>query len=332
MGNTMKGCAKAYNAEEGSKEQANAKDTVINGAMRDIGVKGGAKNDYVKAARKFGSTQTQKWQNSNIGEVGGDRDKELRKTAAETEEEFRGAGEKLGLEIWRVEKFQPKRQALEGFPGFYDGDSYIVLHTYQLEGEAKYRWDLFFWLGSESTQDEKGAAAYFTVNIDDMLDTFPVQYRETQGNETDAFKALFNGHVKVLKGGIDSGFTEGGVAFTADPSKTTFSANSNDVIGKNLTKKLFKISDEDTGNIVVTQVDEGTTVSKSEITEDDPYMMVVGSEAAYIYSGTGCSVQERLYVMDAAAELLKIAGVDENTQLSFVNSGNEPPQWQAYVV
>lgn len=325
MGNVAQACLKAANAPEGAARNA-AMQNVMKAAMTDF-----------QAHKKSGGWGTigggsgAKWQNTNIGGIGGDRDKQLRKTAAETEAEFKGAGQQLGIEIWRVEKFKPMRQPLQGFPGFYDGDSYIVLHTYQLPGEAKYRWDLFFWLGEKSTQDEKGAAAFFTVNIDDMLDTFPVQHRETQGNESPEFKAIFNGSIPVISGGIASGFQEGGVAFTADPAKTTFSADSNDMIGKEIPKKLFKITDS-SGSIVVSMVDEGKTVQHSHLSEEDPYMLVVGTEAAYIYIGNECSPEERLYVTDATDHVLQVAGYDPNISVSFVKSGMEPPQWKAYVV
>mmetsp|Transcript_5841 Transcript_5841/g.10353 ORF Transcript_5841/g.10353 Transcript_5841/m.10353 type:complete len:335 (-) Transcript_5841:1230-2234(-) len=271
-----------------------------------------------------------KWQNTNIGGVGSDRDKELRKAAAETESEFDGAGEELGLEIWRVEKFKPIRQPRNTFGSFFTGDSYIVLHTYQLPGEAKYRWDLFFWLGAESTQDEKGSAAYFTVNLDDKLDTFPVQHRETEGSETEEFLALFDGKFSVQEGGIGAGWQEGGVAFTGTPEKTTFSADSGDMIGARLPKKLVRISDE-SGEIQLEIVDEGTTVSSSKLTEDDPFGLVVGDEALYIWMGRGCSPAERLYVTDAAESFLVQLGLDKSTPVTFVKDGQEPPQWKAYV-
>ena len=69
----------------------------------------------------------------------------------------------------------------------------------------KLLYDVYFWLGAETTQDEAGTAAYKTVELDDFLDDEPVQYREVQGNESKGFLDLFP-KIKILEGGIDSGF------------------------------------------------------------------------------------------------------------------------------
>lgn len=111
-----------------------------------------------------------KWKLTNIGGIGTDEDKDLREKAAESEEEFTGAGEAPGLEIWRIEKFQPEKLELRaGNLSLYSGDCYIVLKTTQKEDSDALDWQLHFWIGKDSTQDESGSAAYFTVNLDDML-------------------------------------------------------------------------------------------------------------------------------------------------------------------
>lgn len=87
---------------------------------------------------------------------------------------------------------------------FFDGDSYIILQT--RKRDRLYVRDIFFWLGAESSQDEKGVAAYKTVELDEFFGGEPTQHRETQGHETGAFKALFKEGVTYRKGGIASGF------------------------------------------------------------------------------------------------------------------------------
>jgi len=53
--------------------------------------------------------------------------------------------------------------------------------------------------------DEAGTAAYKTVELDDFLNGLPVQYREVQGSESDAFLHLFH-KFEILKGGVETGF------------------------------------------------------------------------------------------------------------------------------
>jgi gelsolin len=90
---------------------------------------------------------------------------------------------------------------------FYSGDSYILLNTYKKKPDAAaYSWDVHFWLGKFTTQDEAGTAAYKTVELDDLLGGAPVQHREVQGYESDLFLKYFNNQIRIMDGGVDSGF------------------------------------------------------------------------------------------------------------------------------
>jgi len=159
------------------------------------------------AATTMGMTDALKFEDSNLAGVGGETDAALRKSAAESEESFTGAGAGPGLEVWRIEKFEPTRTDASEHGTFYSGDAYIVLHTYVVEETDALAWNLHFWLGKDSTQDERGASAFFTVAIDDMLNGAPVQYRETEGHESSAFMKLFP-VMRTLEGGVASGFTK----------------------------------------------------------------------------------------------------------------------------
>lgn len=96
--------------------------------------------------------------------------------------------------------------AKETYGTFYSGDCYIVLRTHDVKGRKVQ--DLHFWLGNNSSQDEAGAAALKTVELDQMLGDLPTQYREVQGSESDAFLGLFRNGIKYLDGGIESGFNK----------------------------------------------------------------------------------------------------------------------------
>jgi len=147
-----------------------------------------------------------KIEDSNIANIGSDLDKKVRQAAAATEPAWFNAGKAVGFQIWRIEKFTVKSWPKEQYGSFYDGDSYICLNTYKKKGEEKIRWDVHFWLGKFTTQDEAGTAAYKTVELDDLLGGEPVQHREVMGHESDLFLSYFNNEVKLLSGGVESGF------------------------------------------------------------------------------------------------------------------------------
>jgi gelsolin len=143
---------------------------------------------------------------SNIAAYGSKDHKDAKLAAAKTEKAWAGAGQKVGIEIWRIEAFQVKAWPREKYGSFYSGDSYIVLNTYKVAGSDKLLYNVHFWLGSETSQDEMGTAAYKTVELDDLLGDLPVQYRETEGNESVEFLTLFKGKITLMKGGVDSAF------------------------------------------------------------------------------------------------------------------------------
>lgn len=143
---------------------------------------------------------------TNMENYGSKEHKDLRKGAAEKEPAWKGAGEKKGLQVWRIEKFKVKKWPKARYGEFYSGDSFIVLHT-KIDKEGKKSYDVYFWLGSETSQDEAGTAAYKTVELDDLLGDEPIQYREVQSNESQQFLDLWD-KMRVLDGGIDSGFNK----------------------------------------------------------------------------------------------------------------------------
>nr|CAB3267612.1 villin-1 [Phallusia mammillata] len=90
------------------------------------------------------------------------------------------------------------------YGSFFSGDAYIVLQSKKVG--SGFSFNLHFWLGNNSSQDEQGAAAMLATQLDDYLGGDPVQYRETQGNETEMFKGYFKSGILYQKGGIASGF------------------------------------------------------------------------------------------------------------------------------
>jgi gelsolin len=155
-------------------------------------------------------------EDSNIAGLGSQADKDARVGAASTEEAWTKADlKKVGVNnIWRIEKFKVVPWPKEEFGNFYSGDSYIILRTYLKKseegaGQDKIAYDLHFWIGEKSSQDEYGTAAYKTVELDDYINgtqgADPVQHREVQGHESDLFLSYFP-KIQILDGGVDSGF------------------------------------------------------------------------------------------------------------------------------
>eukprot|EP00440_Ansanella_granifera_P018623 gb/GFBE01020229.1/.p1 GENE.gb/GFBE01020229.1/~~gb/GFBE01020229.1/.p1 ORF type:complete len:372 (+),score=87.30 gb/GFBE01020229.1/:1-1116(+) len=144
-------------------------------------------------------------EDSNCAGIGSQEDKDLRKQAAGGERAWQGAGEQVGVQIWRIEKFQVVAWPEKEYGNFYKGDSYIILQTTKRPYALANSWDIFFWLGSQSSQDEQGVAAYKSVELDDFLDGAAQQHREVEGSESKEFLALFTS-IHYLEGGVDSGF------------------------------------------------------------------------------------------------------------------------------
>ncbi|KAJ1433461.1 Villin/Gelsolin [Sesbania bispinosa] len=129
---------------------------------------------------------------------------------------FKGAGQKAvfalfsltiysGLEIWRIENFNPVPIPQSSYGKFFTGDSYVILKTTASKSGAL-RHDIHYWLGKDTSQDEAGAAAIKTVELDAALGGRAVQYREVQGHETEKFLSYFKPCIIPQEGGAASGF------------------------------------------------------------------------------------------------------------------------------
>lgn len=116
---------------------------------------------------------------------------------------FATAGTNIGLQIWRVENYKLNPIEKKFYGTFYCGDCYLIMNTILEKADI----DLHFWIGSDSTQDEYGAAAVIAAQMDQALDDVPKQYRETEGNESETMSSYFEatGGIKYKSGGVASG-------------------------------------------------------------------------------------------------------------------------------
>lgn len=123
-----------------------------------------------------------------------------------TSEEIQTAGKVPGLQIWRIEKFEMVPVPEKEYGYFFKGDSYIVLSTKETKSGAL-EWNIHYWQGENSTQDETGSVAILAVKLDDALGGAPVQHREVQGYESTIFSGYFRPALHYREGGVESGFT-----------------------------------------------------------------------------------------------------------------------------
>jgi gelsolin len=206
------------------------------------------------------------WKDSNLALFGSDLERNVKKESASTEQAWKGAGTKVGLQIWRIEQFKVKAWPKEEYGKFYSGDSYIILNTYKIAGEDELKFDVHFWIGRESTQDEYGTAAYKTVELDTFLNDAPVQHREVQGHESELFQSYFK-TITIMSGGAQSGFRQ--------------------VTPEKYKPRLLHFSGL-RRNVVVNEV----PLSKNRVKSDDVFILDLGL-TIYQWNGAGSSKDER---------------------------------------
>jgi len=203
---------------------------------------------------------------------GSDIEKKVKAAAADGEPQWDGAGLKPGLQIWRIEQFKVKQWAKSKYGQFHKGDSYIILNTYVKDPAVnpdKLAWDIHFWIGRESTQDEYGTAAYKTVELDDKLGGEPVQHREVQEAESALFLGYFKSGLTYLSGGVESGFRH----VEADEREV----------------RLLQVKGR-AGNILLTEV----TLSRSYMNSGDVF--ILDSEAAIVqWNGNSANAHEKTH-------------------------------------
>ncbi|XP_045526820.1 gelsolin-like [Pieris brassicae] len=192
---------------------------------------------------------------------------------------FENAGKSAGLEIWRVEDFEPVAVPKHQYGNFYAGDSYIVLKT---TGSSNLSWDVHFWLGSKTSQDEAGAAAILTVNLDDeRFQGLAIQHRETQGHESRQFLGYFEPAIRYLEGGHASGFNHVSVNAGAE-------------------KRLFQIKGK--RNVRVKQVEASiTSMNKGDcfiLDVDHDILLYVGDQAKSVERLKAISVANQIRDQD----------------------------------
>uniref|UniRef100_A0A671KAI0 Gelsolin n=1 Tax=Sinocyclocheilus anshuiensis TaxID=1608454 RepID=A0A671KAI0_9TELE len=190
--------------------------------------------------------------------------------------EFEKAGKQPGLQVWRIENMDlvPVPKNLHG--GFYTGDTYLILNTIK-QNSGNLQYDLHFWIGDACSIDESGAAAIFTVQMDDFLGGKPIQYREVQGYESKTFVGYFKSGLKYMVGGVASGF------------KHVASGEVN-------VKRVLHVS----GRRVVRAIE--VPVSWDSFNQGDCFILDFGQEI-YQWCGSKCNQFERLKATSVSKDI-----------------------------
>ena len=123
--------------------------------------------------------------------------------AAQTQMVDDGKGDK---QVFRIKDFDAVQLDKQDVGKFYSGDCYITIYKYGFNSAI-----IYFWIGSQSSVDERGTAAMKTVEFDNNLFSGrAVQVRVTEGKEPAHFMALFGGEMVIYRGGYSSGFNNSG--------------------------------------------------------------------------------------------------------------------------
>ncbi|XP_041659339.1 scinderin like b [Cheilinus undulatus] len=103
------------------------------------------------------------------------------------------------VQIWRVENGARVSVDPSTYGQFYGGDCYLILYSYRQGCREQHI--IYTWQGLKCTQDELGASAWLTVQLDDSMGGSPVQVRVTQGQEPPHLMSLFQGKPMIIHRG-----------------------------------------------------------------------------------------------------------------------------------
>jgi advillin len=185
-----------------------------------------------------------------------------------------------------VEVFIVKNYKLEAcdpstYNDFYGGDSYVVSYTYKVNGRDQ--GIVYFWLGDDSSIDERGAAALLAVELDDRkFQGAAAQVRVTQGKEPPHFCSIFKGAMVVHRGGFASGATNSTEEDTRDLSGTA----------------LFRVKGTTPTNTSAAQVD----LSAASLNGEDCFVLITPGNA-FVWNGSASTESERASALSIGQRL-----------------------------
>ncbi|KAL5262308.1 hypothetical protein ACHWQZ_G007886 [Mnemiopsis leidyi] len=212
------------------------------------------------------------------------------------------------LKIWRVEKFELEEVDESTYGIFWDGDSYIVLYTYIQPGRNHESFIVYFWLGSHSTTDERGAAALHATRIDSEVGWSSHMVRVVQGKEPLHFLRCFGRRITILQGGVDCGFKN-------QQAENGHSAPKS---------RLFHVK------CIEEYVRTIEVFCKAESLNSNDSFVYLGQYKTYIWYGKGCDAEEK-YTAKMLSQKLDRQSLIGASPLSVntieMEEGNEPDEF-----
>ncbi|KAM9516368.1 macrophage-capping protein isoform 1-T1 [Guaruba guarouba] len=153
--------------------------------------------------------------------------------------------------------------------------------------------------GRDSSQDEQGACALLSTQLNALLGERPVTHREVQGNESDLFMQYFPHGVTYQDGGVASAFK------TPRPSASPG-------------HRLYQVKGR--RNIRASERD----LAWSSFNTGDCFILDLG-ETLLVWCGSGCNVLERSRAQELAAAI-RDSERRGRARLEIVADGEEPPE------
>ncbi|VAH02389.1 unnamed protein product [Triticum turgidum subsp. durum] len=92
---------------------------------------------------------------------------------------------------------------------FYTGNCYIILHTAEVKSGTR-RHNVHYWIGEEAKEEDCLMASDKAVELDAALGSHAIQYRETQGEESDKFLSYFKPCIIPVQGSFSSHWRRSG--------------------------------------------------------------------------------------------------------------------------
>jgi gelsolin len=189
------------------------------------------------------------------------------------------------LKVWRIEQFHVKPWPEEKYGKFHKGDSYIVLNSYTRGDSDALFHDVHIWIGSESSQDEYGTAAYKMVEADDFLGGAAIQHRQVQGHEAPLFQSYFNYDLTYVEGGTETGFN------IVEPTEDK--------------PHLYRVKGTQKG-MSLTQVD----ISKSSLSEGDSFILIANKGLVWLWNGKSANPDEKARANSMAEKMCTLGTVN----------------------